>query len=108
VIHPTAIVDASASIADNCEVGAYSIIGADVTIGSGTTIAPHVVVRGPTRIGDNNRVFQFASVGDDPQDLKYAGERTELEIGNGNTIREFTTINRGTEYSRGSRLSAWQ
>lgn len=97
MIHPTAIVDPSASIADDCTVGAYSIIGADVSIGGGTEIGPHVVLKGPTRLGENNRVFQFASIGDDPQDLKYDGERTELEIGDGNTIREFVTINRGTE-----------
>ncbi len=96
MIHPTAIIDPGASIADDCEIGAYSIIGADVSIGSGTTIGPHVVVRGVTRIGANNRIFQFASVGDDPQDLKYDGEVTELQIGDSNTIREFTTINRGT------------
>lgn len=97
MIHPSAIVDPSASVADDCEIGAYSIVGPEVSIGSGTTIGPHVVLRGPTRIGSNNRIFQFASVGDDPQDLKYAGERTTLEIGDGNTIREFATINRGTE-----------
>ena len=97
MIHSTAIVDSSAKVADDCEVGAYSIIGADVVIGSGTVIGPHVVIKGPTRIGSNNKIFQFASVGDDPQDLKYAGERTHLEIGDGNTIREFATINRGTE-----------
>ena len=96
MIHPTAIIDPGASIAEDCEIGAYSIIGADVSIGSGTTIGPHVVVRGVTRIGANNRIFQFASVGDDPQDLKYDGEVTELQIGDSNTIREFTTINRGT------------
>lgn len=97
MIHPTAIVDPSAIIADDCEVGAYSIIGVDVSIGAGTTIGPHVVIKGPTKIGAGNKIFQFASVGDDPQDLKYAGELTTLEIGDGNTIREFTTINRGTE-----------
>lgn len=97
MIHPSAIVDPSATIADDCEIGAYSIIGADVSIGSGTTIGPHVVLKGPTRIGVNNRIFQFSSIGDDPQDLKYAGEVTTLEIGDGNTIREFVTINRGTE-----------
>lgn len=97
MIHPTAIVDPSAHIADDCEIGAYSIVGAEVSLDSGTTVGPHVVINGPTRIGKNNRIFQFASVGDDPQDLKYAGERTELSIGDGNTIREFTTINRGTE-----------
>lgn len=97
MIHPTAIVDPSATIADDCEIGAYSIIGPEVSIGSGTWIGPHVVLKGPTRIGSHNRIFQFASVGDDPQDLKYDGERTELEIGDHNTIREFATINRGTE-----------
>ncbi|MFK7995443.1 MAG: acyl-ACP--UDP-N-acetylglucosamine O-acyltransferase [Granulosicoccus sp.] len=97
MIHSTAIVDPSAVIAEDCEIGAYSIIGADVSIGSGTTVGPHVVIKGPTTIGTDNRIFQFASVGDDPQDLKYAGEVTQLEIGNGNTIREFATINRGTE-----------
>jgi UDP-N-acetylglucosamine acyltransferase len=97
VIHPTAIVDPSARIAEDCEIGAYSIVGADVSIGSGTSVGSHVVLKGPTSIGLNNRIFQFASVGDDPQDLKYAGEVTELQIGDDNTIREFATINRGTE-----------
>lgn len=102
MIHSTAIVDPSASIASDCEIGAYSIIGPDVSIGRGTTLGPHVVVKGPTRIGCNNRIFQFASVGDDPQDLKYAGEESDLIIGDGNTIREFTTINRGTEGGGGT------
>ncbi len=97
MIHSTAIVDASAQIADDCEIGPYSIIGANVSIGSGTVVGPHVVIKGPTTIGANNKIFQFASVGDDPQDLKYAGEITHLEIGDSNTIREFATINRGTE-----------
>ncbi len=97
MIHPTAIVDESATIAEDCDIGAYSIVGADVSIGAGTTIGPHVVLKGPTSIGAGNRIFQFASVGDDPQDLKYDGELTTLEIGDGNTIREFATINRGTE-----------
>ncbi len=97
MIHPTAIIDESATIAADCEIGPYSIVGADVTIGAGTTIGPHVVLKGPTTIGANNRIFQFASVGDDPQDLKYDGELTTLEIGDSNTIREFATINRGTE-----------
>lgn len=97
MIHETAIVDSSAQVADDVEIGAYSIIGAQVSIGAGTVVGPHVVIKGPTTIGQNNRIFQFASVGDDPQDLKYAGELTYLEIGNGNTIREFATINRGTE-----------
>lgn len=97
MIHDTAIVDASAQVADDCEIGAYSIVGADVSIGAGTVVGPHVVLKGPTSIGRNNHIFQFASVGDDPQDLKYAGEITHLEIGDRNTIREFATINRGTE-----------
>lgn len=95
-IHSTAIVDPAASIADGVEVGPYSVVGADVELGRGTRVASHVVLRGPTRIGRDNRIFQFASIGDDPQDLKYAGERTELVIGERNTIREYTTINRGT------------
>ncbi len=96
MIHPTAIVDDSARLADDCTVGAYSIIGPDVEIGSQTEVGPHVVIKGPTRIGEKNRIFQFCSIGDDPQDLKYAGERTTLEIGDSNTIREYVTINRGT------------
>ena len=97
MIHPTAIVDPTAQLSEDCVIGPYSVIGANVIIGSGTTIGPHVVVRGPTRIGSRNKVYQFASIGDDPQDLKYAGEVTHLEIGDDNTIREFTTINRGTQ-----------
>jgi len=96
LIHPTAIVDDTASVADDCEVGAYSIIGPEVELGSGTVIGPHVVIKGPTRIGANNKIFQFASVGEDPQDLKYDGERTELHIGDNNIVREYATINRGT------------
>ncbi len=95
-VHATAQVDPSATLADDVSVGAYSIIGPEVSIGSGTKIGPHVVVEGPTRIGSNNEVFQFASIGAAPQDKKYAGEPTRLEIGDGNTIREFVTINRGT------------
>jgi len=96
MIHPTAIVDAGATIGDNVSIGAYSVIGAGVSIGVGTVIGPHVVIDGPTTIGKNNRIFQFASVGADPQDKKFHGEHVSLEIGDGNTIREFTTINRGT------------
>jgi UDP-N-acetylglucosamine acyltransferase len=96
MIHPTAIIDASASIADNVSIGPYSVIGADVEIGEGTVVGPHVVVNGPTRIGRDNRIFQFASVGEMPQDLKYKGEPTRLEIGDRNTIREYVTLNRGT------------
>ena len=96
MIHHTAIVDSSATIADDSVIGAYSIVGADVEIGSGCWIGPHVVLKGPTRIGQRNRIYQFASIGEDPQDLKYAGEITRLEIGSDNIIREYATINRGT------------
>jgi UDP-N-acetylglucosamine acyltransferase len=96
MIHPTAQIDAGARLGANVGVGAYSVIGADVEIGDGTQIAPHVVVRGPTRIGRNNQIDAFASIGGDPQDKKYSGERSELIIGDDNLIREFVTINRGT------------
>ena len=96
MIHATAIVDKSANLADDVKVGPYSIIGPNVDIDSGTTIGPHVVVNGPTSIGKNNRIFQFASIGEEPQDKKYAGEPTRLEIGDGNTIREYCTMSRGT------------
>ena len=96
MIHPTAIVDADARLADDVEVGAYAVIGAEVSVGAGSRIGPHAVLRGPTRMGQGNRVFQFASVGEDPQDLKYAGERTELVMGDRNTVRECATIHRGT------------
>lgn len=100
-IHPTAIIDSTALIADNVSIGPYSIIGADVVIGEGTEIGPHVVIHGPTRIGKNNKIFQFNSLGEMPQDKKYAGEPTLLEIGDGNTIREFCTFNRGTSQDSG-------
>ncbi len=95
-IHPTAIIDPSASIGEGVSIGPYSVIGADVTIGKGSWIGPHVVVNGPTTIGEENRIYQFASIGEAPQDLKYDGEPTRLEIGDRNTIRESVTINRGT------------
>ena len=96
MIHPQAIIDASARLGKDVHVGAFSIIGANVEIGDGTWIGPHVVINGPTRIGKNNRIFQFASIGEGPQDLKYAGEPTRLEIGDRNTIRECVTMSRGT------------
>ena len=96
MIHPSAIVDPAASLADDCEVGPYTVIGPDVTIGEGCTVGPHVVLKGPTTIGARNRIYQFASVGEDPQDLKYAGEATELRIGDDNVVREYVTLNRGT------------
>src|SRR5690606_16262337 len=100
-IHPTAIVDPAAELDSSVEVGAYAVIGAGVKIGANTRIGPHAVIEGPTTIGRGNRIFQFASIGADPQDKKYAGEPTALEIGDGNTIREFVTINRGTAQDRG-------
>jgi len=101
VIHPTAIVAADAQVHDSVEIGPYSIIGAGVEIGEGTRIGPHVVIQGPTTIGRDNRIFQFASIGDEPQDMKYAGEPTRLIIGDRNTIRECVTINRGTVQDQG-------
>lgn len=96
MIHPTAIVDASARLDASVAVGAYSIIGPEVDIGAGSWIGPHVVIHGPTRIGRENRIFQFCSLGDAPQHVGYQGEPTRLTIGDRNTIREYCTLNRGT------------
>jgi UDP-N-acetylglucosamine acyltransferase len=101
-IHPTALIDAQARLATDVEVGAYTLIGPHVEIGSGTRIGPHVVITGHTRIGANNQIFQFSSLGEAPQDKKYAGEPTRLEIGNNNTIREFCTLNIGTAQDAGA------
>lgn len=101
MIHPTAVIHPGAKLAENVSVGAYSTIGEHVVIGAGTTIASHVVVEGWTELGCDNKVFQFSSVGADPQDLKYAGQETLLKIGDRNRIREFTTLNRGTEEGGG-------
>jgi len=95
-IHETAIIEAGATLADNVEVGAYSIIGANVTIGAGTKVGPHCVIDGHTTIGRDNHFYRFCSIGGMPQDKKYAGEPTRLEIGDGNTVREYVTINTGT------------
>ncbi len=100
-IHQTAIIDASAKLGRNVSVGPYTIIGPDVEIGDDCVIGPHVVIKGPTRIGVGNKIFQFASVGEDCQDLKYAGEPTRLEIGDHNIIRESVTIHRGTVQDEG-------
>ena len=100
-IHPTALVDPSAELAHDVVVGAYSIIGPHVRIGAATRVGSHCVIEGHTTIGQGNRIFQFASLGAAPQDKKYAGEPTRLEIGNGNTIREFVTINTGTVQDAG-------
>jgi len=96
MIHPTAIIEPGAKLADGVSVGAYSIVGKDATIGERSWIGPHVVIEGRVRIGRNNRIHPFSSIGGPPQDKKYAGEDTSVEIGDGNTIREYVTINRGT------------
>jgi len=101
LIDPRAVIDPGAQLAADVSIGPYAVIGADVEIGAGTWIGPHAVINGPTRIGRDNRIFQFASIGDEPQDKKYAGEPTRLEIGDRNTIREFVTINRGTVQDEG-------
>ena len=100
-IHPTAIIHEGAQVHPSVSVGAYSIIGAHVTIGAGTQIGPHCVIEGHTTIGVDNHVFQFASLGAQPQDKKYAGESTRLVIGDRNTIREFCTFNTGTAQDAG-------
>lgn len=101
MIHPTALIDATAEIADDVNIGPYSVIGAHVKIGAGCKIGPHVVIEGPTVMGENNTFYQFGSIGAAPQDKKYAGEPTTLVIGNGNTFRENVTLNRGTVQDRG-------
>jgi len=95
-VHPTAVVHPGARLHETVEVGPYAVIGEKVTIGAGTRVGPHVVIDGRTTIGARNRIFPFAAVGGAPQDLKYAGEDTELIIGDGNTLRESTTLNIGT------------
>jgi UDP-N-acetylglucosamine acyltransferase len=99
MIHPTAIVHGR--LAPDVEVGPYSVIGADVEVGEGSWIGAHVVLDGHLRVGRRNRIFHFASLGAPPQDKKYAGEDTAVEIGDGNTIREYVTINRGTALDAG-------
>ena len=101
-VHATALVDPGARLADSVTVGPYAVIGPRVTIGAGTTIGPHCVIEGRTTIGRDNRIFQFCSLGAVPQDKKYAGEDTALEIGHRNTIREFCTFNLGTAQDAGA------
>ena len=101
-IHSSAIIDPKAELDSSVEVGAYSVVGANVKVGENTKIGSHVVLKGPTTIGKNNRIFQFSSLGEAPQDKKYAGEPTTLEIGDNNTIREFCTFNRGTVQDKGA------
>jgi len=100
-IDPRAVVAPDAQIAADAQIGPFAVIGSEVTIGPGCKIGPHAVIQGPTRIGADNRIFQFASLGADPQDMKYAGERTELSIGDRNVFREFVTVNRGTAAGAG-------
>ena len=100
-IHPTAQVAPQAELGDGVEVGAYAVIGPDVQIGANTRVGPHAVIQGPARIGADNHIFQFASVGSAPQDKKYKGEPTRLEIGDRNVIRECVTLNRGTTKDQG-------
>ncbi|MCQ9373204.1 acyl-ACP--UDP-N-acetylglucosamine O-acyltransferase [Methyloversatilis sp. XJ19-13] len=95
-VHPTAIVDPDAQLADGVDIGAYCVIGPHVEIGAGTRVHPHVVIAGHTRIGHDNQIHPFCSIGGDPQDKKYAGEPTRLEIGDRNTLREYVTMNCGT------------
>jgi len=101
-IDPRAVIDPNAKLAEDVTVGPFSVIGANVEIGEGCWIGPHVVINGPTIIGRENRIFQFASVGETPQDKKFHGENSRLVIGDGNTIREFVTIHRGTEDGGGT------
>ena len=100
-IHPQALVDSKAELAEDVQVGPFAIIGPDVKIGAGTVVGPHAMLKGPTTVGMRNQIFQFASVGEDCQDKKYKGERTELVIGDDNIIREGVTLHRGTFQDRG-------
>lgn len=100
-IHPTAVVDPKAELAAGVTIGPYAVIGAGVRIGEGTSVGAHCTIEGPTTIGRDNRIYQFASLGSDPQDMKYRGEPTELRIGDRNTIREFCTFSRGTVQDTG-------
>lgn len=101
-IDPRAVIDPKARIDAGVAIGPFAVIGADVEIGAGTWIGPHVVINGPTRIGRDNKFYQFSSIGEDPQDKKYKGEPTLLEIGDRNVIREYCTFNRGTVQDKGS------
>ena len=101
MIHESAVISSRARVHEDVSIGPYSIIGADVEVGPGTRIESHVVLKGPCVIGRDNHIFQFASLGDDPQDKKYAGESTQLVIGDRNTIREYCSFNRGTVQDEG-------
>ena len=101
MIDSRAVIAPQAEIAADVQIGPFTIIGPDVAVGAGTWIGPHVVINGPTRIGADNKIFQFASIGDAPQDKKYRGEPTRLEIGDRNVFRESVTVNRGTTHDKG-------
>lgn len=101
LIDPRAVIDADAELDEEVSVGPFTVIGAGVKIAARTVIGPHVVIKGPTQIGRDNRIYQFASVGEDPQDMKYSGEPTRLEIGDRNVIRECATLHRGTSQDLG-------
>ena len=101
MIHPTAIIHPGATLGANVSVGAYSLVGEHVEVGDNTWIGPHVILEGHLRVGRDNRIFQFSSLGGEPQDMKYRGEPTRVEIGDRNTIREYCTINAGTVQDAG-------
>ena len=102
MIHPTVLIDPNARIGDNVSIGPYSVIGPDVTIDDNTSIGPHVVIKGPASIGKSNKIYQFSSIGEDPQDKKYKNDKNScLVIGDRNVIREYCTINRGTDHGGG-------
>ncbi len=101
MIHPSAIIDPAATLADNVTVGPWTWIGAGVEIAEGSEIGPNVIIKGCTKMGKNNRIFQFSSIGEEPADMKYVGEQSYLEIGNNNIIREGCTLHRGTEVGGG-------
>lgn len=101
MIHSTAVIDPNAQIHESVTIGPYCVIGAEVSIDAGTVLGPHISINGQTSIGKNNKIFQFSSIGDEPQDKKYLGESTRVEIGDNNQIREFTTIHRGTVQDEG-------
>jgi UDP-N-acetylglucosamine acyltransferase len=96
MIHPTAVIDPSAKVPASCAIGPYCVIGADVELGESCELMSHVVIQGPAKIGGNNRFFPFCSIGGEPQDISYRGEKTRIEIGDNNVVREFVTLNRGT------------
>src|SRR5215831_6478341 len=100
-LHPTAIVDPAAKVPASCSIGPYCVIGPEVELGESCELISHVTVHGPAKIGSSNRFFPFCAIGGEPQDLTYSGQKTRLEIGDHNTVREFATINRGTEKGGG-------